>query len=137
MHFTGRTWRPPYEAHTPIIEATSGCTYNHCRFCSLFKNEPFRMSSIETFEQDLAEIKRYQPNARRLFWTGANPFAMSADEAVNSQVIGSFACYGSGFGAVSIKAWIVALATLIARSAQVASLRIKASTSESCVGFSG
>lgn len=79
MHFTGRTWRPPYEAHTPIIEATSGCTYNHCRFCSLFKNESFRMSPVETFEQDLAEIKRYQPNARRLFWTGASPFAMGYD----------------------------------------------------------
>ena len=35
------------------------------------------MSPIEEFEEDLAEIKRYQPNARRIFWTGANPFAMS------------------------------------------------------------
>lgn len=77
MHFTGRTWRPPYEANTPIIEATSGCTYNDCRFCSLFKDEKFRMSPMEIFEQDLAEIKSYQPNARRIFWTGASPFAMS------------------------------------------------------------
>ncbi len=35
------------------------------------------MSPMEEFEEDLAEIKRYQPNARRIFWTGANPFAMS------------------------------------------------------------
>lgn len=35
------------------------------------------MSPVEEFEEDLAEIKRYQPNARRIFWTGANPFAMS------------------------------------------------------------
>ncbi len=77
MHFTGRTWRPPYEAHSVIIQATSGCTYNQCRFCNLYKNECFRMSPIEEFEEDLAEIKRYQPNARRIFWTGANPFAMS------------------------------------------------------------
>ena len=35
------------------------------------------MSPIEEFEEDLAEIKNYQPNARRIFWTGANPFAMS------------------------------------------------------------
>ena len=77
MHFTGRTWRPPYEAHSVIIQATSGCTYNKCKFCSLYKNECFRMSPIEEFEEDLAEIKSYQPNARRIFWTGANPFAMS------------------------------------------------------------
>ena len=77
MHFAGRTWRPPYEAHSVIIQVTSGCTYNKCRFCSLYKNECFRMSPIEEFEEDLAEIRSYQPNARRIFWTGANPFAMS------------------------------------------------------------
>ena len=77
MHFTGRTWRPPYEASSVIIQATSGCTYNKCTFCSLYKDECFRMSPIEEFEEDLTEIKNYQPNARRIFWTGANPFAMS------------------------------------------------------------
>lgn len=77
MHFTGRTWRPPYEAHSVIIQATSGCTYQECRFCNLYQNECFRMSPMSEFEEDLAEIKKYQPNARRIFWTGANPFAMS------------------------------------------------------------
>lgn len=77
MHFTGRTWRPPYEAHSVIIQATSGCTYGKCRFCNLYKDEGFRMSPLEEFEEDLEEIKRYQPYARRVFWTGANPFAMS------------------------------------------------------------
>ncbi len=77
IHFTGRTWRSPYEAHSVIIQATSGCTYNKCKFCSLYKNECFRMSPVREFEEDLEEIKSYQPNARRIFWTGANPFAMS------------------------------------------------------------
>ena len=35
------------------------------------------MSPMDEFEEDLAEIKRCQPNARRIFWTGANPFSMS------------------------------------------------------------
>ena len=77
MHFTGRTWRPPYEAHSVIIQATSGCTYGKCRFCSLYQDECFRMSPLREFEEDLEEIKFYQPYARRIFWTGADPFAMS------------------------------------------------------------
>ena len=77
MHFTGRTWRPPYEAQSVILQATSGCTYQKCSFCSLYKGERFRMSPITEFESDLAEIKSHQPNARRVFLTGANPFAMS------------------------------------------------------------
>lgn len=79
MHFTGRTWRPPYEASSFILQATSGCTYNQCRFCSLYKDEPFKMSPIKEFEDDLEELKQYQPDARRIFLTGANPFAMSYD----------------------------------------------------------
>ena len=77
MHFTGRTWRPPYESQSVIIQATSGCTHNQCTFCSLYKDEKFCMSPMDEFEEDLAEIKSYQPNARRVFLTGANPFAMS------------------------------------------------------------
>lgn len=34
---------------------------------------------MDEFEEDLEEIKSYQPNARRIFLTGANPFAMSYD----------------------------------------------------------
>lgn len=77
MHFTKRTWRPPYEADSCIIQLTSGCTYNKCHFCSLYKDEPFCLTSLSEFEKDLDEIKRYQPYARRIFLTGANPFALS------------------------------------------------------------
>lgn len=77
MHFIGRTWRPPYEAHSVILQATSGCTYGRCRFCNLYGEERFCMAPMEEFEADLAEIKSCQPYARRVFWTGANPFAMS------------------------------------------------------------
>ena len=77
MHFTGRTWRPPYEASSFIIQATSGCTHNKCRFCSLYKNECFHMSPLNEWEDDLKELSSYQPAARRIFWTGANPFALS------------------------------------------------------------
>jgi len=79
MHFTGRTWRPPYEANSCIIQVTSGCTHNKCKFCSLYKDECFKLSSINEFEMDLEEIKSYQPYARRLFWTGGNPFSLGYD----------------------------------------------------------
>lgn len=38
------------------------------------------MTSMEVFETDLAELKQYQPNARRIFLTGGNPFAMSYEK---------------------------------------------------------
>lgn len=76
MHFTGRTWRPPYEKYSAIIQITSGCTYNKCTFCNLYKEEQFCLSPLAEFEEDLDELKRFQPHARRIFLTGANPFAL-------------------------------------------------------------
>lgn len=88
MHFTGRTWRPLYEAHSVILQATSGRTYGKCRFCSLYKEEPFRMSPLVEFEEDLAEIQSLAPRTRRVFWTGANPFAMSYENlALRAQLV--------------------------------------------------
>lgn len=77
MHFSGRTWRPFYERDSCIIELTAGCTYGKCSFCNLYQNEPFWLTPLEQFEEGLQKIKDYQPHARRLFLTGANPFALS------------------------------------------------------------
>lgn len=80
MHFTERTWRPHYEASSCIIQLTSGCTYQKCHFCNLYAQELFRLSPLSEFEADLEEIKKYQPHARRIFLTGANPFALGYEQ---------------------------------------------------------
>lgn len=80
MKFTGRTWRPHYEADSCIIELTSGCTYHKCYFCNLYHNEPFCLTPLSEFEKGLEEIKGYQPNTRRIFLTGANPFSLSYEK---------------------------------------------------------
>lgn len=80
MKFTGRTWRPPYEADSCILPLTLGCTWHKCHFCSLYLEEPFRMVSLPEFEKNLDEIKSFVPNARRIFLTGANPFALSYEK---------------------------------------------------------
>lgn len=77
MEFSGRTWRPPYERFTPIVEATAGCAWGRCTFCTLFREERFAVGSLERFERDLDEVKRLVPYARRIWLTGGSPFQMS------------------------------------------------------------
>lgn len=77
LHFTGQVWRPPYESHSQLLQVTSGCTHAVCKFCSLYHGTKFRMSPLDEIRQDLEVIQAYQPFARRLFLTGANPFALS------------------------------------------------------------
>ncbi len=77
LHFTGQIWRPPYEASSQLLQVTAGCTHNKCKFCSLYHGTKFRLSPITEVEEDLKVIQQYQPRARRVFLTGANPFALS------------------------------------------------------------
>ena len=83
LHFTGQVWRPPYEASSQLLQVTAGCTHNKCKFCSLYYGTKFRPSPLPEIESDLRVIQRYQPKARRLFLTGANPFALSYDRLLN------------------------------------------------------
>lgn len=78
MHFTGTIWRPPYEAYSALVQVTAGCTHHKCKFCTLYEDLPFkfRMSPLTEVEEDMKELGRYSHNARRVFFTGANPFVL-------------------------------------------------------------
>ena len=104
MHFTGTIWRPPYEAYSALIQVTAGCTHHKCKFCTLYEDVPFkfRMSPLAEVEEDMKELGHYYHNAKRVFFTGANPFVLSFDKLEtlaklvkkyfpNSESIGCFA----------------------------------------------
>ena len=83
LHFSGQVWRPPYEANSQLLQLTSGCTWHKCKFCSLYHGTPFRMSPLSEVEEDLKVIRQWQPRARRVYLTGANPFALSYNKLVD------------------------------------------------------
>lgn len=82
LHFTGTVWRPPYEAHSVLLQTTVGCTHHACKFCSLYGDLKFRLSPMAEIEADLKIIAGHQPRARRVFLVGANPFALSYERLV-------------------------------------------------------
>ena len=63
MHFTGTVYRNPYWPTFPLLEITQGCTHNKCKFCTMYRDVPFRMSPMEWIEEDLQEIAEIAPNA--------------------------------------------------------------------------
>ena len=83
LHFTGQVWRPPYEAGSQLLQLTSGCTWHKCKFCSLYHGTPFRVSPLSEVEEDLKVIRQWQPGARRVYLTGANPFALSYNKLMD------------------------------------------------------
>ena len=56
MHFSGGINRPPYETADGYLQTTEGCSHNTCLFCTYFKDQKFRKSTIEEIEADIREI---------------------------------------------------------------------------------
>lgn len=82
MHFTGTVYRNPYWPTWPLLEITQGCTHNRCKFCTMYKEVPFRMSPMEWIEEDLQELARCDPDARTIQLLSANPLAPTYSDAV-------------------------------------------------------
>ncbi len=79
MHFTEPVYRNPYWPTWPLLEVTQGCTHNRCKFCTMYKGVPFRMTPLEQVEEDLAELKATVPGARTLQLLSANPLVLPYD----------------------------------------------------------
>jgi len=79
MHFTGTVYRNPYWPTWPLLEITQGCTHNRCKFCTMYKDVPFRMSPMEWIEEDLRELARTDPDATTIQLLSANPLVLPYD----------------------------------------------------------
>ena len=80
MHFTGTVYRNPYWETFPLLQITQGCTHNKCKFCTMYRDVPFRAQPMEWIEEDLQEIASMAPNARTIQLLSANPLAMTYDK---------------------------------------------------------
>ena len=67
MHYTGLTYRPPYEAYSVLLQVTAGCSHNACTFCTMYKGTRFAVSPMDEVEEDLAEMALLRPDADRVF----------------------------------------------------------------------
>ena len=68
MHFTGTVYRNPYWPTWPLLEITQGCTHNKCKFCTMYKDVPFKMSPMEWIEEDLKERPGRFSFFRQIHW---------------------------------------------------------------------
>ena len=65
MHFSGGINRPPYETADGFMTTTEGCSHNTCLFCTYFKDQKFRKSTME--ESDERKLRQYREYITRAF----------------------------------------------------------------------
>ncbi len=75
-------YRPPSEGPNLIIQATLGCSYNRCTFCSMYRSKTFL---VRPMDQILAEIERaakLQPDVRRVFLADGDALVLPNDHLI-------------------------------------------------------
>ncbi len=53
MRYEGRLFRPPSEARSYILQATIGCSWNHCVYCAMYRDKVFRLRDLPAVLQDI------------------------------------------------------------------------------------
>ncbi|MBI5503440.1 MAG: radical SAM protein [Deltaproteobacteria bacterium] len=80
MRYEGRVFRPPSEADAYIVQATIGCSWNHCTYCDMYRDKRFRVRDLG---QTLADIeaagKRYGPRVEKLFVADGDALVLDLD----------------------------------------------------------
>ena len=79
MHFSGGINRPPYETADGYLQTAEGCSHNTCLFCTYYKDQKFRKSTIEEIEEDIKEIPATFGAPKRIFLQGADGYAADYD----------------------------------------------------------
>ncbi|HED64005.1 MAG TPA: B12-binding domain-containing radical SAM protein [Planctomycetes bacterium] len=62
-------YRPPSEAHSLILQATLGCSYNECAFCGMYRNKRFRVRPLAELLDEIETVRRsgLAPHVRKVF----------------------------------------------------------------------
>ncbi|WP_028879603.1 radical SAM protein [Terasakiella pusilla] len=72
-------YRPPSEGNNLIIQATLGCSFNQCSFCSMYKTKDYRARPLEDVFADIEQAARVWPEAHRVFLADGDALTLPMD----------------------------------------------------------
>jgi radical SAM superfamily enzyme YgiQ (UPF0313 family) len=78
--YEGNIFRPPSEARSLILQATIGCSWGKCTFCTAFAGKKFRAKSPDEIKKDVEKVLPYYCDAERIFLADGNALCMETDE---------------------------------------------------------
>lgn len=79
MDYEGRICRGPMERSSFKLPIAAGCSYNGCKFCTLFKHLSYRELPLEQIEAELKRVKLLNGAPASIFLGDGNAFGASME----------------------------------------------------------
>lgn len=80
MRYEGKLYRPPSEADALIVQATVGCSWNHCTYCDMYREKTFRVRDLrETLEDLEIASAAFGDEVEKLFVADGDALVMPLD----------------------------------------------------------
>ena len=78
MNYFGKVYRPPSEADALILQATIGCSWNHCVYCDMYSDKPvFRIRPVEELLTEIEQASRsYGRQVEKVFLADGDALVM-------------------------------------------------------------
>nr|WP_314276425.1 radical SAM protein [uncultured Peptostreptococcus sp.] len=85
MKYDEQIYRPPKEYKSLLLQVTSGCTHNKCKFCGMYRYTNFKMESLDQIETDVIEASQhpFYRSTKRVFLLNGNPFVLKTDRLLS------------------------------------------------------
>ena len=77
MRYEEPIFRPPSEAESLILQATVGCSWNHCTYCAMYREKTYRVRPLDELVAEVQAAGRaYGAEVTRLFVADGDALAM-------------------------------------------------------------
>ncbi len=81
MRYEGAVYRPPSEANSFLLQATIGCSWNHCTYCAAYQGKQFRVRPVpETLEDIAMASGSFGDRVRKVFVMDGDALAMGLEQ---------------------------------------------------------
>ncbi len=80
LYYDMPLYRPPSEGDNLIIQATLGCSFNQCSFCSMYKEKEYRARPLEAVFLDIDIAARHWPDAHRVFLADGDALTLPMED---------------------------------------------------------
>ncbi|MGB2986672.1 MAG: radical SAM protein [Phycisphaerae bacterium] len=80
MRYEGTVYRPPSEADSYLLQATIGCSWNHCTYCATYQGKQFRVRPLDETLEDIAMAgSAFGDRVRKVFVMDGDALAMELE----------------------------------------------------------